>query len=229
MKIIGTAVGSNRTNLTGVNLPSAENRTSQQYTNALLANQTYQVALPGTTFYLGYTSSPVNIRPRGGVFNSYSQGTGIKLEKGFTSLEIQNPNNIPVLVQLFVGFDEFIDNRLIVDTTAQPLVAIPRCSTASSLTYIDCSDLSAQAVTDINGGTWYAISREALYIFNPDTGITLLLQLSGANSSSGASVAVIYPLTTLRYPATGDYSLSLGGATINAIVSDVYYALPRSV
>lgn len=228
MPLFPVARGSNQQNLTGQLIGSAANRVSQNYTNVLPAGAVEPINFPGTTFYISYSAAPVNIRPRGGTFNTYLQGTGIKFEKGFTSLEIQNANAFPVLVQVFIGFDEFIDNRVIIDYTAQPLVAIPRCDTASSLTFIDCSDLSTQAITDINGGKWWGIQREALYVFNPDTGITLLLQKAGANTSSGPAVAVIYPQTTLRYPSSGNFSLSLAGATINAIVSDIYYCLPRT-
>ena len=224
----GVATGNNQQNLTGQLIGSPSNRLSQVYIDTLPANYTKTVAMPGTTFYVGYCTAPINIRPRGGAFNTFYQGTGVKLETGFTSLEVYNANAYPVLIQVFVGFDEFIDHRVIIDYSSQPLVAVPLCPVANAQSQVLCPDLSTQAITDINGGKWWAISREALYVFNPDTGITLLLQQANSAISNGPAVAVIYPQTTLRYPASGNFSLSLGGANLNAIVSDVYYSLPRS-
>lgn len=222
------ARGNNLQNRSNLLVGSPNNRVSSNYVNVIPANYTQPVPFPGTTFYVAYTTFPVNIRPRDGVFNTYLQGTGVKLERGFTSLEIQNANAFPVLVQVFIGFDEFIDNRVIIDYSAQPLVAVPVCPVASVQTNIDIPDLSTQKIVDINGGLWWGISREAVYVFNPDTGITLLLQKAGAVTSSGPALGVIYPQTTLRFPASGHFAINLGGAAINAIVSDVYYALPRT-
>lgn len=219
---------SNRVNQTGLIIGSPENRASQAFTNVVLANSTESIPLPGNNFYFAYASAPVNVRPNKGIYNTYATGTGLELEQGFTNLEIQNPTNNPILYQIFVGFDKFIDKRVIIDQSTMSLVAFPTYPVSNASGIINIVDLSAQAFTDINGGLWYAVSREGIYVFNPDAGVTLNLQAAGAVGSGGPSIGVVYPTTTLRMGVCGDYSISTGGGNINAIVSEVYYSLPRT-
>lgn len=225
---IPVATGSNRTNSSGSPLGTVLSRTSLTINNIVPANSTLQVPATGTQFYVIIQTAPLSIRPSGGVFNQYTQGTGLQLEEinAFQLLEVKNDNAFSVVFSLFVGFDQYIDNRLILGDTGQLLVARPTNSLASVATNININDISGNAFVDINGDTYYALSREAIYVFNPDTGTTLLLQKYGAVTSSGVSVACIYPTSSLRYAASGDYCLNLGGAAINAIVSELYNAIP---
>lgn len=223
------ALGDNRTNSSG-NFAAVGplGRTSIIYPLVVPANSVAPVPCAGTTFYVTVSTGPVDIRPIGGVFNTYTNGKGLKLklENAFPSLEVRNTTSNPLVVQLFVGFDEFIDNALILANTGQALVANPTNPTASVATNINIPDLSGGAFTDINGVEWYALQREAIYVFNPDAGVTLLLQRFGSVVANGPAVAVIYPVTSLRYPASGDYCINVGGGAINAIVSELYQAIP---
>lgn len=224
------ATGSNRLNSSGIYQADVFNRTSQFWTSVIPAGRTIPVAISGSSFVVTYASQPPSIRPNpSGSFNSYAQGTGLNTggEHPFVSLDVNNPFAVDILVQIFVGFDGFIDNRLILDQTQFPLVPVGVCTQASTQTTIDIPDLSGTAITDINGGTWYAVSREAIYISNVDAGVTFNLQKTGAVNATGPAVATVFPTTSLRYPASGDYSINVGGGNVPAIVSDVYFALAR--
>jgi len=72
---------------------------------------------------------------------------------------------------------------------------------------------------------WYAVNRVAILIFNPDAGVTLLLQKAGSVVANGPAIGIIYPTTSLRVDASGNYCLQLGGANINAVVSEIYNAV----
>lgn len=224
------ATGSNRTNSSGRSLGTVLSRTSITINNIVPANSILQVPCAGTQFYVVVQTAPISIRPSGGVFNVYEQGTGLQLEEinAFQLLEVKNENAFAVVFSIFVGFDQYIDNRLILTNTGQQLVANPTYPVVSAAATVAITDLAGSQFTDINGDDWYALSREAIYIFNPDPGVTLLLQLAGSVVSNGPAVAIIYPVTSLRYAASGDYSLSVGGGNINAIVSELYSAIPAT-
>jgi len=223
------ALGDNRQNSSG-NWAAVGplGRTSIIYPIVVPANSVAPVPCAGTTFYVTVCTGPIDIRPYGGVFNTYTNGKGLKLkqENAFSSLEVRNTTSQPLVVQLFVGFDEFIDNALILANTGQTLVANPTYSTASSATNVNITDLSGGAFTDINGIEWYALQREAIYVSNLDSGVTLLLQQFGSIISNGPAVIAIFPTQNLRYAASGDYCLNVGGGNINALCSELYQSIP---
>lgn len=230
IKGVRVATGDNRTNSSGRSLGTVLSRSSITINNIVPAGGVLPVPCAGTQFYVIVQTGALLIRPSGGVFNAYTQGTGLQLEEinAFSLLEIKNENAFPVVFSLFIGFDQYIDNRLILANTGELLVARPTYPVASTAAAVNINDISGAAFQDINGNSFYALSREAIYIFNPDPGVTLLLQLSGSAVANGRAVAVIYPLTSLRYAAAGNYSLSVGGGNINAIVSELYNALPAT-
>ncbi len=225
------ATGTNRTSSIGASLGTVKYRTSLTVNNIVPANSTLQVPGAGTQFYVVVQTAPIAIRPNGGVFNTYEQGTGLQLDEvnSFSFLEVKNDNAFPVVFSLFIGFDQYIDNRLILTNTGTRLVARPTYPTASAGTSVNINDIAGSQFTDINNHDWYALSREAIYISNLDPGVTLLLQKSGSIVSNGLAVMGIYPVTSLRSAASGDYSLSVGGGAINAIVSELYNAIPVTI
>lgn len=225
---LGVAQGNNRLNSSGLPLADFRSRGSQQINNIVQAGDTLPVPCNGTQFYVLFCSNTISIRPSGGVFNDYGQGTGLNLPdiNQFNLLEVKNNSASAIVFALFVGFDSFIDNRLILTDNLTPLVAFPTYPTANAANAIAINDLSGQPFTDINGKKWYGVSRQSILVFNPDTGVTLLLQAAGSAISSGPAVGIIYPQTSLNYPASGNYSISVGGGNINAIVSEIYTALP---
>lgn len=188
-----------------------------------------QVNANGTNAYLIVATQQVNLRARRKTsvqaYSLYAQGTGFE-ETEFSSVEVQNPNATSVNVLLWVGTSNFIDKRLILNTQTIQQVACPTYQTASSAAAVAFNDLSGGSFTDINDKKWLAISRISIIICNVDSGVTLLLQKAGSAVANGPAVAAIYPLTSLNYPASGNYSLSVGGGNINAIASEIYLAFP---
>lgn len=225
----GVAGNSNRTNTQGAAPVSPLTRGSRYVSNVIPALGTLPVPVTGNQFYVTATSAPIEIRPSGGSKNRYYTGTGllVPLENAFELLEISNPNNFQIAFEIFYGFDTFIDKRLIVSQQENPQIAYPTYTTPSSAALVDIIDKSGQLIADINGGEWYAIQRQAIIVCNTDSGVTLLLQKANSVVANGPAIAAIYPLTSLNYPVEGDYRLHLGGANINAVVSEIYSAIPK--
>lgn len=221
---------SNRVNSSGRALGTVKARTSLFVSNLIPAGGTLPIPVSGTTFYVTVATAPFNIRPSGGVFNTYDVGTGLELEEinSFSLLEVNNPNAFPVVFQLFVGFDKFVDKRLILSQTNLTVVAKPTYDTPNSAAAVAIDDISGQAFTDVNGNEWYAIQRVSIIVSNMDGGIDLLLQESGSVVSNGPAIAGIFAKTSLRLDVAGDYSLSVGGGNINAVVSELYQAIPKT-
>ena len=203
---------------------------SLRIANIVLAGQTLPIPCSGTQFYFRTLSGPISARPNRGAFSDFSQGEGLNLDEqdAFSLIEIKNDNAFPVVFEMHVGFQGFIDNKLIIADSLYPNVVFPTYPTPSSAAVVNINDLSGQAFTDINGNEWYALNRLAIIICNTDTGVTLLLQEAGSIVANGPAIAAIQPTFSLNYPASGDYSLSLGGANINAIVSEIYRAIPKT-
>lgn len=223
--------GSNRLNTQGAELPNVKNRQSLFITNSIAAGAVVPFPISGTEFYVTVCTAPINIRPNAGgssgSFNSYGQGTGLKvaLENAFDTIEIANPNAFPVTFQIFVGFDEYVDKRLYLASVLTPQVAFPTYPTAAAATGVNITDISGNAFTDINGGKWFAISRTSILISNIDAGVTLLVQKAGSVVANGPAIAFVPPLTAIELNVSGNYRLSVGGGNVNAIVSEIYTAL----
>src|SRR5882757_170250 len=219
----------NRTNTQGLPPALTQFRASFRYANIVAAGQTLPVPCSGTQFYLRITTAPIQIKPSGGVFGEFAQGQGMQLaeENAFDMLQVRNLTAQPVVFELFVGFQGFIDNTLIVPLDTNRVVAFPTYPTANAATTVNFVDKSAQAFTDINGNQWYALYREAIYISNVDGGVTYLLQKSGSVVANGPAVIAIFPTTTLRLPYSGNYTLNVGGGNINVIASEGYIAIPK--
>jgi hypothetical protein len=162
------------------------------------------------------------------VFNTYQQGTGLDLDEtnAFNILDLRNDNAFPIAFQIFVGFDAYIDNRLIL-SGGQPVVAFPTYDTPNSLAAVAIPDRSGSVIADINGNQFYALSRVAVLVFNTDAGVTLLVQRAGSAIPNGPAVGAVYPQTSVRLDCAGDFSLSTGGGNINCVVSELYNAIPR--
>lgn len=221
--------------VTGIAPRGIRAKASQVITNVVAANSTLPLKVSGSSYYVLTTSAAINIRPSAagsvGIFDSHSTGTGKKVGdvNAFDMLEIQNNLAFPVVFSIFVGWDDYIDKRLIVATDINPQVIYPTYPTPNAAAVVNINDLSGQTFTDINGNKWYALNRVAILVFNPDTGVTLLLQKAGSVVGNGPAVGIIYPQTSLRIDASGNYCLQLGGANINAVVSEIYNAVKNPI
>ncbi|MDE2020069.1 MAG: hypothetical protein KGJ13_07025 [Patescibacteria group bacterium] len=184
----------------------------------------------GDRFYVLATSGNIQIQPvragAVGVSNSFSTGQGQPVEGGFDTLTVKNFSLYSCVALIWVGFDDFINDQLIIANSSYSNAVYPTYSQANSAASVAIKDLSGQTFLDINGKKWGAISRVAIEVFNLDTGITLLLQKSGSLVSNGPAVGAIYPGSPIKFEYAGDYTLNLGGSNINAIVSEIYLAIP---
>ncbi len=226
-----TAAGNNTTNSGGAVLANVKNRSSLVYANVLQAGQQLPVPSSGTQFYVTFTSATIEIQPSGGTFAPYDAGTGLQLsdDNPFSQLQVRNPNAFSIVFQIFIGFNQFIDNRLVLFNQSQPNVVFPTYPLAGTAAIVNINDLSGGSFTDINGNKWLALQRAAVLIGNPDSATTILVQKKAAAGASGPSIIPVYPLTSVNLPISGDYCLNVGGGMINAIVSEIYQAIKQTV
>jgi hypothetical protein len=198
----------------------------------IAAGDTVTLSQRGTEFYLVVCTGSVNIRARGknagaGDFNEYpQQGTGNKSSSPFDFIDVQNPNAFAVVLAIWVGFDSYIDRRLILVQQTQYNVVYETSPVTESSTKILIPDISGGTFTDGDGNEWLAISRVALLVSNPDTAATIVLQ-SGLDPDTVPPFPgfYIYPQTSLNIGASGDFSISVGGGDINATVWEIYNAI----
>ena len=205
---------------------AASARVSANYPVTVPAGATISLDAQGTNFYVIVTNGNLFIRPDNGVFSEYSQGTGENCGL-FSRIELSNRNPYDVAALVFVGWDSFIDNRLIIAQGLTPNVALPTYSTPLTSNTVNINDLSGQPFLDINGKKWLALYRIAILVFNLDGSAVYLLQKKGATTVSGVATGAIYPLTPIRFDFSGDYCITTGslGANINAVVSEIYSAI----
>jgi hypothetical protein len=186
------------------------------------------VTSAGTRAYLVVATAAVNMRPGGvrtGDFTLYSQGTGIQTVNPFDWIEINNPNSVPVVISLWLGFDDFIDNRLILANATLQNITYPTQSTGTTAQIL-IPDLSGGAFFDINNKKWLALFRQAIIISNLDPATPVLLQKYGAASSSGPAVLSCPPSLPIAHNSSGNFTIV--GGTASVIVSEIYQAIPSS-
>lgn len=197
--------------------------------------------IQGSFFYVIASSAGISVRPKGGSFNTYQPGTGYRLPKqanpagaalppidgSFSMIEIANPNAFPVSFALFIGFGEFIDNRLILEgNVVQPIMKVTYSPTPATPGPIPIIDVSGEAFADQNGETWLAVNRITFYVDNLSTSSNLLLQNS---ASDGTSCGIIFPATTRTFPVSGDFTLKTGAGDVQAGVIEIYNAISPSI
>src|SRR5258706_1247656 len=154
-----TSQSTNRVNSSKTPPASKIFRGSLRYANILAPGQVMPIPCDGTQFYFRVTTGTVSARPSGGVFSDYGQGQGMQLDdiNAFSMIEVKNNNAFAIVFELFVGFQGFIDNQLIVAFDTQKVVVNPTYPTANSAAIVNITDISSQAFKDVNGNDWYAI------------------------------------------------------------------------
>lgn len=223
-----TVVTNNRINSQGVTPASTRGGSSLRYANIIKAGTALQIPAQGTQFYFRTATATISARPNGGVFSDYVQGEGLQLDldNTFNLVEVKNNNSFDVIFELFIGFQGFIDNKLIIANQLYPQVAFPTYPTASAAATVDINDKSGSQFTDINGGKWYALSRVAIVISNTSAGTTVLVQKAGSAVANGPAIAAVFPMTSIRLDVSGNYRLNVGGGNIDCIVSEIYQSIP---
>lgn len=199
------------------------NRTSQIVTTIIPAGATFPVFQAGQRFYLTVATGEVFIKPNNGSESNYVQGTGLEVDdlNIFANVQIRNKNSFPVVLQIFVGFGNFIDNRLIVFDPNNIQACVATAPTTGTLNEIPIPDLSGTTILDANGNTLLALNRVAIYISNQDIANSYDL----LNDAKTKSILTIFPLTSIVYNATGNFRMKIPAGNLNAIVSEVYNAI----
>ena len=194
----------------------------------IAAGQSTTISGSGDMVYIVIATGPVNVRTRGvqgtSSYSTLQQGTGISGQP-FAAVDLQNPNAFPIVVQVWTGLSQFVDNRLILANATIPNVVFPTYPTANSASSVNFMDMSGGAFTDINGNNWLALDRVAIVVCNIDTGVTYLVQRYGSSISSGPAIAAVYPQTSWTESLSGNYTISVGGANINVIAHEIYAAI----
>jgi hypothetical protein len=220
-----------QTNSQGLPLSTLFGRTSQQITNVVANNKMLSFPCNGNRFMLQASSAKLQIRPRNGsstgAFQEYEAGTGliIPVENGFDFIDIKNTSGNDAAFTLFVGYDDYIDNRLIVYNPNFKQVVYQTYENGTPSTDVSIPDLSGQAFLDLNGGKWYAVQRTAILIFNLSDATTY--KVRGATAPNKI-IGAVYPATTLRIDAAGNFKIS-DAANVDVIVSEIYSATPNPV
>jgi hypothetical protein len=226
--------GDNRQNTSGLPPTLQVNKTCRVINNAIVAGATLPLPISGDQFYILTASGQIQIRPSNGVFNPYDVGTGLKLsnDEAFTMLEIKNETAEPVAFSLFVGFQEFIDKRLITINPVTPQVIHPVYDWQQGGDYlVEIPDLSGQVFLDQSGAEWYAIQRVKFLIHNFDTTMFYRVVGPAALSQLSTAVAVVYPYTTEQIEASGDFRIygdNSPQTDAKIVVSDIYQAIPKT-
>ena len=209
---------------------AAKNRSAQVVTTLLTEAGTlgsiFPISQSGDNFYIVLATGPVTCKPYGGQVNDYTQGTGLYTpDAPFANLQIENKGASPIVVSIFVGFGQYIDNRLIVSDPMVSDVAIATYPVPNAATSVTIADLSNTKVTDANGNVFLALNRTAIYVTNLDTGVTYFLW-STAGSVGAIALLGVPPSQCSVFGANGNFVLAPNGAgNVNAIVSQVYTAV----
>lgn len=217
---------------TNVGTQQLASASSRQVAQLIAAGGTFPIVGKGSYFYFDTLSSAIQARPyvngTPGLFNTYSQGTGLNLsDTPFDQVELYNPNAFAVVYSIRVGFGDFIDNRVIIGGGTVQAVAYPTYpNPGGSEATIAINDLSGQSFADINGTLWLALNRIAIVATNYATATDYILQKSGALTNNGPGIVGILARTSLYLPVSGNYSVSNGGGVNNLTISETYNAIP---
>ena len=186
------------------------------------------VTFAGDRFYVRVASAEIYVQTvragSVGVANAFSSGQGQPVSGGFETLQISNYNLFPVVALIWIGFNDFINDQLVLDSVTNDSVLYPTYPVPNAATVVQIRDLSGQTFLDLNGKKWNALFRVAILVFNLDTGVTAKLFKVGGSGVSPAG-GIIYPAPLpIRFDFSGDFDINLGGAAINMIVSEIYSA-----
>jgi len=191
------------------------------------ATDKYPIFQGGVAFYLTLATGPLWIQPSGGSMDQYSQGTGKRSDESrpFTQLQIVNKTPNPVIFSVWVGWGDYIDNRVIMNNPMISNVVVPTSPIVNSTNNINIPDLGGAPILDIDGVTWLALTRTEICVSNYDIATTYTVE--GMNAPH-APVWAVHPLTDVSRNVNGNFRIHIPSSTINAIVSEVYQAIKPS-
>ena len=218
-------------NQAGLVPSSSPNRTAQIVNTIVAAGATLPISQAGEGFYIIAASGPVLVRPRGGVWDSYYVGTGLKAdpENAFDLVELRNPSAANSLtVSLWVGFGDYIDHRLLAISDLFFPIVYATYPTPAAAAQIDIPDLSGTQIDDVNGTPWLALNRIALQASNNDPANFLQIR-DWALSTPVRSIITVFPLQSVTLPISGDFRCKIGAGNIDAVVSEIYNCIAPSI
>lgn len=218
-------------------MSAIKQRGGQAFALAIPPGQTVTQPAFGTEAYFIVATGSVNMRARGrtygtGAYSIYEQGTGLGEDSSeqFDLVDVQNPNSFPVVVYLWVGFGNFIDRRLIISNAVNAQTVNPTYAAPGTLAVVAIPDLSGTPFFDNAGKQWIATARSAIDVFNLDSSTVQFLQPLGSVSLPGAGGVAngsVQPLTPIKFAYGGNFQIGVsGGPHVNAIISEIYSAIP---
>lgn len=241
--IVAPAAGNSQSS-TGAQVQATANQLAGSIAMSIPANSTLPQSIQGSFFYVQAASAAIEIKAGGSDFNVYAPGTGYRMPKipnpavpgaeiqsSFSLLQIKNPNDFPVAFAIFVGFGDFIDNRLILQQgIIFPVMKVTYAGVPPAIGPIAIDDISGLEFQDQNGTDWLALNRVVFYVDNISNSSNLLLLDENSDATGvSANCGTIFPSTTRTFPVSGDFSLDNGGATIPACVIEIYNAIQPNI
>jgi hypothetical protein len=239
-----TPAAGNAQSSSGAQVQATANQLAGSIAMSIPANSTLPQSIQGSFFYIQAASAAIEVKVGGSDFNVYAPGTGYRMPKipnpsvpgaeiqsSFALMQIRNPNDFPVAFAIFVGFGDFIDNRLILQQgIVFPVMKVTYTGVPPAVGPIPIDDISGLEFQDQNGVDWLALNRVCFYVDNNSNSSPLLLldedsDVTGASANCGT----IFPSTTRTFPVSGDFSLDNGGSTIPACVIEIYNAIAPNI
>jgi len=200
------------------------------------------IEVPGSYFYVKLTSAAIQIRLPGGSWSSYLTGDHIQVEKenAWQRLEIQNANPNPLAAAIFVGWDTFGTDRLILQSPENPQIIFPKYASSAGLynaatglwdasgsaEYVDVVDLSGQLIVDTSGNQWLAIQRVGLIITNETNNWFPIIAYEARANGNEFTSCPTQQITLL--PISGSVTIHPG--TDNTCkISEIYSVIPLNL
>jgi hypothetical protein len=196
--------------------------------NGTVTPSAVPVTQAGTVFYV-ITSSVGNLKIQPiragnvGIENTFGVGQGQTVKDGFETLQVRNFNTFSVVAIIWVGFNDFINDQLILAQQQYPTVVYPTYTqpVTSPASTVDIVDLSGTKIVDINGIAWLALYRIEIEMSNLDAANVYTLQKTGATTNNDPAIVAIQPTQTITRPLAGNYRVR-SGATINMLIVELY-------
>ena len=196
--------------------------------NGTVTPSAVPVTQSGTVFYvITASNSNLKIQPiraaNVGIANTFGIGQGQTVKDGFETLQVYNPNTFPVVAVIWVGYNDFINDQLILAQQQYPTAVFPTYTqpNTAGATVVDINDLSGTQITDINGVSWLALYRIEIQMSNLDSANVYTLQNATATTANSPAIVAIQPTQTITRPISGNYRIR-SGATINMLIVELY-------
>jgi len=197
-------------------------KTSSQWTSTIPAGGVITIPIAGQTFYVLDTTGQLTVRTDHGTKELYDVGTGKVCHPSdlFKYIEITNANAVAVTATVFIGFGDFIDNRLNIVRYREASVQ-PVADQSTDVIGNAASSIAASGNVVLNGtvpSSSYT-SRRWLIVSNRDPNSSLVLLDSTGNFVSEIQKASSQVLFTSGYIKVANQTAS----AISVCISECWY------